>query len=324
MEDMGGGGIIAVDLGGTRLRAALCAPDGTIHRRAEEETRDDGDAEAVLEQICTTAERVWPENGQVLAISISTPGSVDAATGVVLSAPNVPGWEDVPLRSVVQAHFDLPVFVGNDANLAAIAEHRFGAGRGVADMIYVTISTGIGGGILAGGQLLLGHRGFAGEIGHVVLQPDGPLCRCGNRGCLEALASGTAIGLQAQKLASSGRAPAILAAANGDVARISAESVGMAAAAGDSVALGLLEKAGHTIGIAIANLMHLLNPQMFVLGGGVTQSGELLFKPIRAAARRWAHNPAYFADTEIVAAALGNDVSLLGALALARSEVGME
>jgi glucokinase len=316
--------IIAIDLGGTQLRAALCTPDGTIHQRVSRKTRARRGLEAVLERICETAEQVWPEEGKVRAIGISAPGPLDPFNGIVLGAPNLPGWKRVPLRDIVSARFDLPVFVGNDANLAALGEHRFGAGQGFDDMIYMTISTGIGGGILVGGKLLLGHKGLAGEIGHIVLQPNGPQCGCGNRGCLEALASGTAIGRQALTLAAAGRAPAILAAAGGDLTQISSKSVGEAAAQGDKVAIRLLRRAGRFIGIGIANLMHLFNPQCFVLGGGVTQAGDLLFNPIRRTARRQVQIPQYAEGTEIIPAALGDDVSLLGALTLASSEVGIQ
>jgi len=322
--------IIAVDLGGTQLRAALCTPEGTIHQRVREKTRARQGPEAVLARIGQAIEQVWPQpdpttggagRGAVRAIGISAPGPLDPFEGIVLGAPNLPGWENLPLREVVSGRFGVPVHVGNDANVAALAEHRFGAGRGYDDMIYMTISTGIGGGIVLGGRLFLGHKGLAGEIGHTVLQPNGPQCSCGNRGCLEALASGTAIGHQARTLAASGRAPAILAAAQGEAAQVSARSVGLAAAQGDKVALRLLRQAGRHIGIAIANLMHLFNPQCFVLGGGVTQTGELLFKPIRRAARRNVQVPQYAEGVEIVPAALGEDVGLLGALALVSAEV---
>ena len=314
--------IIAIDLGGTRLRAALCTPDGKIHESIKKKTRAKRGPEDLIARICQLAEQVWPQEGNVRAIGMSAPGPLDPFKGIIIGAPNLPGWSHVPMRDILQERFDLPVYVGNDANLGALGEHSFGAGVGFDDIIYMTISTGIGGGIVLGGKLLLGHKGLAGEIGHIVVQPGGPLCGCGNRGCLEALASGTAIGHQAQTLAISGRAPAILAAAGGDINQVSGASVGEAAAQGDKVAIKLLRQAGRYIGISIANLMHLFNPQRFVLGGGVTQTGDLLFKPIRRAVRRWAMNPLYWQDTEIVPAALGDDVALLGAVALVNSEIG--
>ena len=316
--------IVAIDLGGTQLRAALCTPDGVIHQRVRKKTRAKRGTEAVLDRISQVAEQVWPTKGKVRAMSISAPGPLDPFKGIVLESPNLPGWERVPLREIMASRFNVPVAVGNDANLAALGEHRFGAGVGYDDMIYLTISTGIGGGILLGGSLLLGHRGLAGEIGHMVLQPGGPQCGCGNQGCLEALASGTAIGRQARTLAASGRAPAILAAAGGSVAQVTSRSVGEAAIQGDKTAQDLLEHAGRYIGIGIANLMHLFNPQRFVLGGGVTNAGDLLFEPIRRTAPLWVQIPQYAEGVEIVPADLGDDVSLLGAVALACSEVGIE
>ncbi len=314
--------IIAIDLGGTQLRAALCTSDGTIHRRVKKKTRAERGPEAVLERVCQAAQEIWPSDDPLRAISMLAPGPLDPFKGIVMGAPNLPGWDHVPVRDILSARFDLPVFVGNDANLAGLGEHRYGAGRGVEDMIYMTISTGIGGGIVTGGKLFVGARGLAGEIGHMVIQPGGPLCGCGNRGCLEALASGTAIGHQAQTLAAHGRAPAILAAAGGDVAQVDSKSVGEAAAQGDKVARKLLDQAGRYIGIGVVNLMHLFNPQRFVLGGGVSQTGELLFKPIRRTVRRRTLIPQYHAGVDIVPAALGDDAGLLGALALALDGVG--
>jgi glucokinase len=315
--------IVAVDLGGTQLRAALCSPDGVIHKRTKKKTRAKRGTEAVLDRIGQVVEQVWPEEGDVRAMGISAPGPLDPFEGIVLESPNLPGWERVPLRDIMASRFKVPVTVGNDANLAALGEHRFGAGIGFDDMIYLTISTGIGGGIILRGRLLLGSRGLAGEIGHMVLQVGGPQCGCGNRGCLEALASGTAIGRQARTLAASGRAPAILAAAGGDPADVTSESVGEAAARGDKTAQDLLAHAGRYIGIGIANLMHLFNPQRFVLGGGVTAAGDFLFEAIRLTAPLWVQVPQYAEGVEIVPAGLGDDVSLLGAVALACSEVGI-
>jgi len=311
--------IIAVDLGGTQLRAALCTPDGTIHKHVKKKTRAKRGPEALLKRICETAQEVWPKEGEVRAIGMSAPAPFDPYEGVVLGAPNLPGWDRVPLRDIMKERLQRPVYVGNDANLAALGEHHFGAGRGFDDMVYITISTGIGGGVILGGKLWLGHKGLAGEIGHIVVETGGPLCNCGNRGCLEALASGTAIGHQARTLAASGRAPAILAVAGGDVAQVTSASVGEAAAQGDKVATKLLRQAGRYAGIGIVNVMHLFNPQRIVLGGGVTQAGDLLFKPIRRTVRRWAMNPLFWEDTAIVPAALGDDAGLLGALALAHS-----
>ena len=308
--------IVVVDLGGTQLRAALCAPDGTILKRVRKKTQASRGPEGVMARVLRAVEGVWPKEGRVQAISMVAPGPLDPFEGVVIGAPNLPGWGHVPVRDIL-ARFGVPVYVNNDANLAALGEHRYGAGRGFDDLIYITISTGIGGGIILDGRLFVGSKGLAGEIGHIVVQPGGALCGCGNRGCLEAMASGTAIGRQARTLAASGRAPAILAAAGGDVRQVTARSVSVAAAQGDKVARKLFRQAGRYIGIAVANLMHLFNPQRFVLGGGVAQAGELLFKPIRRTACRWVLVPEFCAGVDIVPAELGDDAGLMGALAFA-------
>ncbi len=313
--------IIAVDLGGTRLRTALCSPDGTIQKRIEKKTKAQRGPQAVMERVIQTIHQVWPQQGTVQAISIVAPGPLDPFEGVVIEAPNLPDWDHVPVRDILTKAFSLPVFVGNDANLAALAEHRFGAGQGLDDLIYMTISTGVGGGIILGGKLLLGSKGLAGEIGHMIVQPGGPLCGCGNRGCLEAVASGTAIGREARVLVSGGKGESILQAAGGDREAVESRSVGQAAAKGDPLAIKLLADAGRNVGIAIASLMHLFNPQRFILGGGVSQAGDLLFEPVRESAREWAMSPLYWQGVDILPAALGDDVGLLGALALALTEM---
>lgn len=313
--------IIGIDLGGTRLRAALCSPDGSLLKWVKKKTRAKGGPQVVMERVAQAIRQVWPDEGDVRAISMVAPGPLDPFEGVVIEAPNLPGWDHVPVRDILTQEFDRPVFVGNDANLAALAEHRFGAGRGFDDLIYLTISTGVGGGIILDGKLLLGSKGLAGEIGHMIVQPGGPLCGCGRRGCLEAIASGTAIGRAARILIDGGKGEVILEMAGGDRNAVDSQAVGLAAAAGDPTAIGLLADAGRHIGIAIASLMHLFNPQRFILGGGVSQVGDLLFEPVRATVRDWAMSPLYWQGVDIVPAALGDDVGLLGALALALTEL---
>jgi glucokinase len=312
--------IVAIDLGGTQLRVALCEPDGTVHERVEVETRAQEGREAVLARILGTTEQLMPAEGQVQAIGVSSPGPLDPFEGVVFQPPNLPGWDRVPLRDIIQSHFEIPTFLGNDANLAALAELRFGAGRDVRDMIYMTISTGIGGGVILDGKLFVGHAGLAGEIGHITMDPDGPYCTCGSRGCLEALASGSAIGHQARILARGGDAPHLLELVHGDVERITSHTVGQAAEQGDKTALRLVDQAARYIAIAIANLMHLFNPQRFILGGGVTGMGDLLFEPIRREVPYWTMAPRFHENVPIVPAELGGDVGLLGAVALVVSE----
>jgi len=215
----------------------------------------------------------------------------------------------------VQQKFGLPVFVGNDANVAALGEQRFGAGKGIPDLLYVTVSTGIGGGIVSGGQLLTGWRGFAAEIGHQVLVDDGPKCGCGQHGYLEALGSGPAIALYAIEAIKSGRESQAVDLA-GSVEAITSAHLARAAGQGDELALEAFQRAGRYIGIGLANLIHILEPQLILLGGGVTKAGDLLLDPIRQTVKQRVMSP-IFQNVKIELAVLGQDVGLYGAATLA-------
>ncbi len=312
---------IVVDLGGTQIRAALVQADGRMEARVAMATQASEGLEAVLARIEGAIRQVWPPGEEIAALSLTAPGPTDDRQGVLLFAPNLPGWENVPLRDRLQGTFGVPTFVGNDANLAALGERRFGAGQGVNDLVYLTVSTGIGGGLILGGKLFEGARGLGGEVGHIVVEAEGPLCGCGNRGCLEALASGTAIGLAARAALRSGESSLLQDWARGEPERITAREVAQAARAGDGLARRLLERAGFYIGVALVSLMYLLNPSLFVIGGSVAKAGELLFGPIEETVRARAPE-VYWRETPILPAALGDDVGLLGALALALEKIG--
>jgi len=310
--------LVGVDLGGTRIRAVLCGPDGRVIGRASALTQADGGPDAVIARIYETirsavGDRSWE---RVRAIGIGAPGPLDPHAGVVVRAPNLPGWVDVPLRAMIAREFGIPASLGNDANLAALGEHAFGAGRGVEEMVYMTISTGIGGGIISRGELLLGRHGFAGEIGHQTIVVDGPVCGCGNRGCLEAMAAGPAIARMGREAAESGRGAAILEAAGGDLQAISSRTVAAVAHRGDETARAIILRAARYIGIGLANLANILDPELFVLGGGVTRIGDLLFDAIRETIRKVAMPPVR--GVRVEEAALGDDVVLMGAVELAR------
>lgn len=309
--------IIGVDLGGTQIRAALADAQGKIIQRVSQPTIADEGPEAVLGRIKEAIRRVLPaEIGRVSAIGFAAPGPLDPWKGIIMDAPNLPGWKNVPLKDLMGEEFDLPVFVGNDANLAALAEQRFGAGQGAADLIYITVSTGIGGGIIAHNRLLLGAQGFAAEVGHHTIEAHGPRCNCGNIGCLEALAAGPAIARRARELIKDGAETAITELVGGDLDRITAKEVNQAAQAGDPMAIEIFRQAGFYIGIGIVNLLHILNPSLIVIGGSVAKAGDLLFEPIRATVRERAMASYYWENTPILPATLGDDVGLLGAVAL--------
>ena len=314
--------IIAVDVGGTQIRAALCDPEGVIHRRVADLTAGHEGPEAVMGRIERAIRRVWPANAPVAAIGLVAPGPLDPWSGIVLDAPNIPGWKNYPLRAIIQERFDVPILVGNDANAAALAEQRFGAGQGEPNLIYITVSTGIGGGIIVNGELLLGAHGLAGEIGHIIVEPDGPRCGCGNYGCLETLASGPSIARQARQRICTAEPGRILELAQGDPNAISAKIVNEAAQEGEPLAVDVFRQAGTYLGIGLVTLLHLFDPNIVVIGGSVSKAGDLLFEPVREVVRRRCMTDHYWRDTPIVPAALGDDVGLLGALALVLSREG--
>jgi len=314
--------ILAVDLGGTQIRAALCDPSGQTFRRVARPTRANEGQEVVLERICRTIaeamEGVAAE--EVAGIGIGAPGPLNPVTGILREAPNLPGWYNVPLRSLISERFGRPTFLGNDANLAALAEYSYGAGRGVRDLIYLTISTGIGSGIIADGRMLLGATGLAAEAGHIIIKPNGPLCGCGNHGCLEALASGPAITRDTVGRLKKGKKSRITKMVGGDLSKVDAKIISEAAQAGDRLAVNALRRAGQYLGIGIVNLLHLFNPRMVILGGSVTKAGPLLLDPMSKTVRTLAR-PEYWEGLSVVQAALGDDVGLLGAVALVATEL---
>jgi glucokinase len=250
---------------------------------------------------------------EVLGIGIGAPGPIDA-DGRIYDPPNLPGFGDLSISGYIHDRFGRPTFAGNDANLAALGEHQFGAGQGVNDLVYLTISTGIGGGIISGGRLLLGARGYAAEVGHQTLITDGPICGCGQPGHLEALASGPSIVRNAKERMEAGEDSTITDF--GD--EITSESIAEAARAGDELARELFADAGFYIGLGLVNLIHILEPQRVLIGGGVSLAGDLIFDPIRETVRQHVMSPV-FLDVEILPAALGVDVGLMGAVALVLS-----
>jgi glucokinase len=307
--------IIGVDLGGTQIRACLADMEGGILRLERQPTLAREGLQPVLGRMKDMIGAVLRgiKRDDVLGIGIASPGPLDPRTGVVIAPPNLPGWDNVPLRDIMSQEFGLPVFVNNDANLAALAEYRFGAGRGASDLVYLTISTGIGGGIICGGQLALGAHGLAGEPGHATVKPAGPRCNCGNVGCLECMSAGPAIARHAMELISQGQESALSEVLQGG-AELSAKLVGEAAEDGDHVAQQAIGRAAYYLGIGVLNLIHIVDPDIVILGGGVTKLGPLLFDPVRAWVRDHALTPVQ-RETPIVPAALGDEVGLLGAVA---------
>lgn len=304
--------IVTIDLGGTRFRVALATSSGEFSWKRSYPTQAGQGRDTVIARILRAAREAIESvpRDQALALGLAAPGPLDHRTGVIFSPPNLPDWRDVPLKSILEKSLGLQVYVGNDANLAALGEHQFGAGRGLDHLIYLTVSTGIGAGIIAKGKLLLGQDGLAGEAGHMSIA-DGPPCKCGSVGCLEILASGTAIARQAEDRMAAGEESTISLINKGP---ITAEAVEAAARTGDRLAAEVMEKAATYLGIGVVNLVHLFNPQAVIIGGGVSQAGDLLFGPVkRTVVERAMPN---FRKVQILPSALGDDVGLYGALAL--------
>ena len=309
--------IIAVDLGGTRIRAACLDSELNLLARRETPTLAAEGQEVVLGRIIALIEAVWPQDMPVAGIGVSSPGPLDPQAGVVLAPPNLPDWHHVPLASLLRQRFAVPVWLGKDANVALLAEVARGAAQGCRDAIYITLSTGIGGGVLSDGRLLLGHGGLATEVGSMLLLVNGRATR------LEAEAAGPALAQQARRRIAAGAESRMGALAGGDLACLDAALVGQAAQQGDALALELVQRAGMLIGLGLTSLLHLFNPQVLVIGGGVSQIGEALLGPMRATINRHVIYEGYTRELRIEMAALGADVSLVGAAVLVRSEGGL-
>ncbi len=314
--------VVGVDLGGTKIYTALAGSGGRILSEIKVPTGAAEGEEAVIGRIAETVRSVLESAAVVKpeALGIGSPGPLDHEAGVVYNSPNL-GWREVPLKKKLEGILGVPVLVDNDANLAALGEYLFGAGRGSRNMVYVTVSTGVGGGLVLEGRIFRGSGGGAGELGHMVLEPGGPLCGCGRRGCLEALASGTAMAARARELAAKGRGRAILGEAGGSAGEITALSVSRAAAAGDAEAVGIISTAGAYLGMGLANVVNLINPDRLVLGGGALEAGGLLWQAMERELAARVLKPSLEQAT-VVRAGLGGRSGLMGAVAMALESRG--
>lgn len=305
---------LAFDLGGTELRGALVGSGGRVVAHVSAPTMAGAGSEAVIGQIIALAGELLTQHPQarVVGIGVGAPGPLDPKAGIVIAPPTLAGWHDVPLSDILGQHFGLPARLENDANAAALGEWRFGAGRGTGSLVFVTVSTGIGGGVIAEGHIFHGRRGLAAEIGHMTITGEGERCFCGAVGCFEAVASGTALGRRATALTAPGDGSLLRRlSADGDV---SARHVVEAARAGDISALELVEAEANWLGIGFTNLLHLYSPDLIVMGGGLANGFDLLAPRIRAVVQQRAM-PAY-RDVPIVPALLGNQAGLIGAASL--------
>lgn len=318
--------VLAVDVGGTKIIAALISPRGEILVREYILTQAVDGPESVIKRIDAAIDRVLNlrriKGVEIHGISLAIAGAIDTANGVVTLSPHLPGWHDLPLRKIIEERRKVRTFLINDASAAALGEHYFGAGKGVKNLIYITVSTGIGGGIIIDGQLYSGASGGAGEVGHMTIDVDGPKCACGNTGCLEAFASGTAVARDAIRRLRAGEKSALSGMVSGRLEEITAEKVGTAAQNGDALAMDVVLQAATYLGIGLTNLVNLLNPEMIVVGGGLSKMGELLLGPARRVMQERAF-PLLSQAVRIVPAQLGDDAGVFGAAVFAWQHVSV-
>lgn len=308
--------ILALDFGGTKLSAAvLTRGEEAWLRRERVFSKRGATAEDDLAAMSDLAERLL-SGERPAAVGVSFGGPVLAAEGRVRLSDHVPGWEDMPLATWLEARYRAPAAVDNDANVAALGEYRYGAGRGCDSLLYVTVSTGVGGGWVLQGRPWRGADSMAGEIGHTVADPQGPRCYCGQRGCVERLASGPYLAAYARELleAEAEAGAQLRRRAQGRLASLTAEDVAAAAAEGDALAWRALERSAWALGLGLGNAVNFMNPARIVLGGGVTKAGERYWDRLCEVTRAVARPQARL---DLVPAALGDDAPLWGAVALA-------
>ena len=328
--------VVSIDLGGTQIRTAV-QQGGKLHSRINLLSGENPAPERIVPRMFQSVEQALKSAGvtieEIAGIGIGAPGPLNSKTGIVYCPPNLPGWENVPLRAIFAEQFRKPIYLENDANAAALGEAMFGAGRGSEEMVYLTVSTGIGGGVISRGKIIEGYGGTAAELGHMTIDMYGERCNCGNIGCLEVVASGTAIARQANRAIALGKGEELLAFAlsqqvdlgantpedNAEginpVIHVNASMVAKAARAGIQLAQEIITKAAEGLGVGLVNIIHIFNPELIILGGGVTQMGEMLLAPAeRIVQERAMRVPREAA--RIVMAELGSDVGLIGAGAL--------
>jgi glucokinase len=344
--------VVGVDIWGTQIRTAVLE-GAKLRSRVSILTGADPTPDRIIPRVFGAVQQALNEAqvtlDQLAGIGVAMPGPLDYRTGVIYSPPNLPGWNTVPLRDIFYNHFKTPIFIENDAHAAGLAEYMFGAGRGSRIMVYLTISTGIGGGVIIDGKIFEGASGTAGELGHMSIDWQGERCNCGNVGCLEYLASGMAIARYANEAIAAGQGAELLAFAStmlehtatvpdlaalpiqdpntrpledfddlsGEIEslRVNARTVARAAEAGIPLARAIITKAAEALGVGLVNIIHIFNPEIIILGGGVTLVGPMLMEPALRVVQDYTMKAPYDA-VRIVAAQLGTNVGLIGAGAL--------
>lgn len=304
--------VIGVDLGGTRLRAGRLDKQLNILERTEMLTKADEGLDATIDKIKNIINQVLPdEQDNLLGIGVSVPGPTNPETGVVVAPPNLPGWRDVPLAKILQKEFDVPIYLGNDANVAALAEVSVGSAQGYNDVIYITVSTGIGSGIINDGRLILGKTGIANEAGHMMMLVDGERVST-----LEKEAAGPALARQAKERIQAGEKSLLTEMSNNELDNIDAKMISDAIKQGDELGISIAKRGGQIVGLGLVNLLHIFNPEVVVIGGGVSYIGDLWFNEVQKAVEANTIDDDYWKDTPIIPSKISEDVSILGAATL--------
>ena len=317
--------VVGVDMGGTKILAAVINAKGEIVQQAKAATKPKKGSDEVIKRIVRCIREAIDgaelKPSQIRAIGIGSPGPLDPETGVIIFAPNL-GWSNVPLKAELEANLSIPTFVDNDVNVGTLGEYAFGAGQGVKSLVGIFVGTGIGGGIILDGKLYHGVNKTAGEVGHMIVEANGPQCGCGNFGCLEAVASRTAITRELQKaIRKKGQKSKLTKLNGGKLDQIRSQAIAKAVKRGDKPTIKVMQRAGKYLGISVASIVHFLNPEMVVLGGGVIEAmGDSLLDPIRQAAAKYAL-PTTMDGIQIVEATLGDNAGVIGAAVLARQRL---
>lgn len=309
-----------IDLGITKIIAVITDLHGNIIAKKKYSVDVYSGKDNIIESILEAAEGCFQEAGSVIyrkiaGIGLSVSGLVNMERGISIFAPNLPMWKNVPLVKTIEERFHLTAFIENDARCMALGEARYGSGRSYKNILCINVGHGIGSGIIINGELYRGEACAAGEIGHLTIIPSGPLCQCGNRGCLEVIAGGHAIAAAAIRVLNSGGQTLIREIVKGKINRVTAEIVAKAAALGDSIARDLIVEAAHYIGIGLANALNLLSPEIIIIGGGVARSGDIFFHEIKKTMKKRAFTM-MINEPELLPSSLGENASSIGAAAL--------
>ena len=306
--------IVGADLGGSKINAILADSRGNILRQELKDTLAQEGPDKVITRVIGCIKQV-AAGEDIAGIGIGAAGACDVANGIITFSPNLQGWHNIPLKDILKREFDPPIYLENDATAAALGEHYFGGAVGTANLVYLCVGTGIGGGIMIDGQLYHGASGSAGEIGHMSIDINGPRCSCGNIGCWETFASGTALAKEAVKRIKVGAKTSILDFADGDLQKVSARRVFLAAQEGDPLANELISQTAYYLGVGLVSIVNIFNPQLILIGGGLSRMGRLLLEPATKVVRERAYElPA--AAVRIELAQLGADAEALGGVAL--------